>query len=234
MSLLPENKPKVKDITPKIFLIWGDSMTGKTYLAKSFESPLLLNTDGNDRKVDTPSVTITDWRIFIEVVKELQQNKDTYKTIIIDLVDDIRTLLDNYIIEEYNKKDKEAKNNKIAETIGDIPFGQGYTQSTSIWKNTMMILSGMDRNIIFISHIKAGKEEQEFEPSLDQKYLNITMGRCDLVVRCTKRGNSYYRLATNRRDDYTLNDIKDEKMREIMKTITGAFKIEMPTMMQKK
>ena len=100
MSLLPENKPKVKDITPKIFLIWGDSMTGKTYLAKSFESPLLLNTDGNDRKVDTPSVTITDWRVFIEVVKELQQNKDTYKTIIIDLVDDIRTLLDNYIIEE--------------------------------------------------------------------------------------------------------------------------------------
>ena len=30
MSLLPKNEPKIRDITPKNFFIWGGSMSGKT------------------------------------------------------------------------------------------------------------------------------------------------------------------------------------------------------------
>ena len=47
MIKLPVNEPKIADITPKSFLIWGESMSGKTYLAREFESPLIINTDGN-------------------------------------------------------------------------------------------------------------------------------------------------------------------------------------------
>lgn len=49
--LLPANKPKNKDITPKVFFIWGQSMSGKTYLARQFPSPVIINTDGNAKKL---------------------------------------------------------------------------------------------------------------------------------------------------------------------------------------
>ena len=39
MIKLPVNEPKIADITPKSFLIWGESMSGKTYLAREFDSP---------------------------------------------------------------------------------------------------------------------------------------------------------------------------------------------------
>ena len=61
MSLLPENKPKTFEKTPKIFFIWGGSMSGKTYLARQFPNPIILNTDGNAKKVSTPSVDIKDF-----------------------------------------------------------------------------------------------------------------------------------------------------------------------------
>ena len=61
MSLLPANEPKIKDITPKTFLIWGESMSGKTCLAKKFPNPIILNTDGNAKKIDTPSIEIKDF-----------------------------------------------------------------------------------------------------------------------------------------------------------------------------
>ena len=68
--LLPVNKPKEKDITPKVFFIWGQSMSGKTYLARQFPNPLIINTDGNAKKVDTPSVEVYDFETFVKVLEE--------------------------------------------------------------------------------------------------------------------------------------------------------------------
>lgn len=56
MSLLPENKPTQVDLTPRLFIIGGPAMSGKTFNACKFPSPLLINTDGNCKKVTTPSI----------------------------------------------------------------------------------------------------------------------------------------------------------------------------------
>ena len=72
MIKLPVNEPKIADITPKSFLIWGESMSGKTYLAREFDSPLIINTDGNATKVNTPSVAIKTFAEFAEVIEALK------------------------------------------------------------------------------------------------------------------------------------------------------------------
>ena len=66
--ILPKNEPKKADVTPKNILIWGESMSGKTYLAKEFESPLIINTDGNATKITTPSVFVKNFNEFKEVI----------------------------------------------------------------------------------------------------------------------------------------------------------------------
>lgn len=228
MAILPKNEPRAKDISPRVFLLWGASMSGKTYLAREFPNPILLSTDGNWRKVDTPSIEIKSFKNFSDAIQELETEKHTFETIIIDLVDDIKTFMENYICEE-------AK----IETLADAPFGKAYGRAMSIWKQMMIRISKMPFNVIMISHIKEVTDESDNTrtiqlPSLEQKYLNVSMGRCDVVIKCRKIGNNYMRLTTEKRDQYMEKDVKNIKIREIMKTIKGLFDTDTPVSLPKR
>lgn len=212
--ILPANELKTADVTPKNILIWGESMSGKTYLAKEFESPLIINTDGNASKITTPSVFIKNFTEFKEVIEELEKGKHTFKTLIIDLIDDLETMVINHICSL-------AK----VESLADIAFGKGFNTFNSIWKNLMMTLTQMDMNVIFISHIveKMDGQSSYQAPALSQKCLNACMGRCDIVIKTQKIGNNYIRLCTSKREAYKEEDIKDKKVLEILKTIKNIF-----------
>ena len=212
--ILPANEQKTADVTPKNILIWGESMSGKTYLAKEFESPLIINTDGNASKIRTPSVFIKNFTEFKEVIEELEKGKHTFKTLIIDLIDDLETMVINHICSL-------AK----VESLADIAFGKGFNTFNSIWKNLMMTLTQMNMNVIFISHIieKMDGQTSYQAPALSQKCLNACMGRCDIVIKTQKIGNNYIRLCTSKREAYKEEDIQDKKVLEILKTIKNVF-----------
>lgn len=215
MSILPKNINKEIDLTPKIFLIWGESMSGKTYLARQFPNPLIINTDGNAKKVNTPSVEITKFTEFIEVIDALEKEQHDYRTVIIDLVDDIEIMLTNYICEQ----------SKV-EALADIGFGKGFAKFNQVWKNLMMKLSQMPYNIIFISHIINSTDDNDNPiqvPSLPQKQLNACQGRCDLVIQTRKLGTKYIATVTAKRDQYTEENIKDKQILHILKPVMGLF-----------
>ena len=214
MIKLPVNELKTADVTPKNILIWGESMSGKTYLAKEFESPLIINTDGNATKITTPSIFVKNFTEFKEVIEELEKGKHTFKTLIIDLIDDLETMVINHICSL-------AK----VESLADIAFGKGFNTFNSIWKNLMMTLTQMNMNVIFISHIveKMDGQTSYQARALSQKCLNACMGRCDIVIKTQKIGNNYIRLCTSKREAYKEEDIKDKKVLEILKTIKNIF-----------
>lgn len=216
MGLLPPNKPKTKDITPKVFFIWGQSMSGKTYLARMFPNPVIINTDGNAKKVDTPSIEVYDFETFLKVIQEVEAGNHDYKTIIIDLVDDVKTMLQNYVCKKYNVDDE-----------GEVPYGKGYREVKMIWQKLMVRLNQLPYNVIFISHIQEITENgQTMErPSLEQKYYNMTMGRCDMSIKCRKVGSKYIQLCDSKRDNYVETDVKDQDVLKILKNITGVFTI---------
>jgi len=217
MGILPKNELKTKDITPTVFFIWGQSMSGKTYLARRFPDPVILNTDGNARKVDTPSVNIYDFETVVEALQEIEAGKHNYKTIIIDLVDDIKTMLEMYVCKKHE-----------VDTLADAPYGKAFSDVKMIWKKTMVRLSQLQYNVIFISHIQEVQDEANPQrtvemPSLEQKYYNMTMGRCDLSIKCRKVGSNYLQLCVDKRDNYVEADVKDKGTLEILKTIKGVF-----------
>lgn len=215
--LLPSNKPKEKDITPKVFFIWGQSMSGKTYLARKFPNPLIINTDGNAKKVDTPSIEVFDFETFIKVIEEIEEGKHEFKTIIIDLVDDIKTMLQNHICKKYSVEDE-----------GEVPYGKGYREVKMVWQKLMVRLNQLPYNVIFISHVTEVLENNQTieKPSLEQKYYNMCMGRCDMSIKCRKVGQNYLQLCDSKRDNYNEIDVKDKNVLEILKTITGVFPIK--------
>lgn len=214
MGLLPANKPKEKDITPTKFFIWGQSMSGKTYLARQFPNPLIINTDGNAKKVTTPSIEVYDFETFIKVIEEIEQGKHDFKTIIIDLVDDIKTMLQNYVCKKHNVEDE-----------GDVAYGKGHRDVKMTWQKLMLRLNKLPYNVIFISHImETSENNQTIEiPSLEQKFYNMCMGRCDMSIKCRKVGQKYLQLCVDKRDNYVVEDVKDKEVLEILKGVTGAF-----------
>lgn len=212
--LLPANKPKDKDITPKVFFIWGQSMSGKTYLARQFPSPVIINTDGNAKKVDTPSVEVYDFETFVKVIQEIEEGKHDFKTIIIDLIDDVKTMLQNYVCKKYGVDDE-----------GEVPYGKGYRDVKMTWQKLMVRLNQLPYNVIFVSHVvEISEDNQTIErPSLEQKYYNMCMGRCDMSIKCRKVGQTYLQLCDSKRDNYVEADVKDKEVLAILKNIKGVF-----------
>lgn len=97
---LPENKPQVPKDTPRNFFIYGETMSGKSYLANEFPNPIVLNTDGNAEANSVPSIQLVNekngqGRITNSVIKQLseillalQTQKHSYETVVIDVIAD--------------------------------------------------------------------------------------------------------------------------------------------------
>lgn len=226
MSILPPNKPQTPVDTPRNFFIWGPTMGGKSFLASQFPNPIVFNTDGNAKANTVPSVQIrnikgVDGKIKRSVVDQLdklitalQTEKHTYETVVIDVIDDIVVMIEQYIC------DKED-----VETIGDIPYGKGYAAFTNIFQQLVIELKSLPMNVIYISR-NATKMEGNTEieiPSLKEKHQNIVNGNCDLSIQCKKVGKNYIRVAKARRKDYMRDQVDDEKILAILDTITGVF-----------
>lgn len=217
MSILPKNEPMEKDITPKIFFLWGQSMHGKTYLARQFPDPVIINTDGNGKKIDTPHVDVYDFETFVEVLREIEEGKHTFKTIVIDLVDDIKTFLEEYVCKKYN-----------VENLADAGFGKGYGDVKATWKRLMIRLTQLPYYVVFISHIVQitddfNKDTTIDQPSLEQKYLNMTKGRTDVMIKCQKIGKNYLQICTEKRDVYKTTDITDDKLMVTLQNVKQLF-----------
>lgn len=223
MSLLPENKPMEKNITPKVFFIWGQSMHGKTYLARQFPDPIIINTDGNGKKIDTPHVDVYDFETFVNVLREIEQGKHTYKTIVIDLVDDIKTFLEEYVCKKYD-----------VEALADAGYGKAFADVKATWKRMMIRLTQLPYYVVFISHVVQLTDEYDKnktieQPSLEQKYLNMTKGRTDVMIKCQKVGKNYLQLCNEKRDLYYRSDIKDERLYETLSNVKSLFEDSKPT-----
>ena len=223
MSLLPENKPMEKNITPKVFFLWGQSMHGKTYLARQFPDPIIINTDGNGKKIDTPHVDVYDFETFVNVLREIEEGKHTFKTIVIDLVDDIKTFLEEYVCKKYD-----------VENLADAGFGKGYGDVKSTWKRLMIRLTQLPYYVVFISHVVQLTDEYDKnktieQPSLEQKDLNMTKGRTDVMIKCQKVGKNYLQLCNEKRDLYHRSDIKDEKLYNTLSNVKSLFEDSKPT-----
>ena len=125
-------------------------------------------------------------------------------------------MLENYV----------CKKNKV-DDVGEIGYGKGYRDVSMTWQKLMVRLNQLPYKVIFISHIKEISEDgQTIErPSLEQKFYNMTMGRCDMSIKCRKVGSTYLQLCESKRDNYNEADVKDKAVLEILKNVKGVFPV---------
>lgn len=222
MSLLPENKPKEIDLTPRMFVIGGAAMSGKTYNACKFPNPILINTDGNCKKVTTPSIYLNDkkYKTYKEkletlfgVLKELNETQTTYQTIVIDLIEDIFDICEGYVLEKYK-----------VDNLGKVPgYATGYTERKINMQNVISALKTLTNKyyVVILTHTvdKVVDDKMITMSMLKEDFYILLEGKTDMVINCKKLGNSYITRITKMRNNYKDPEVKKSINKEILEVI---------------
>lgn len=220
MSILGSaTKPKV--VAPVRMWIYGAPNAGKTHFAKQFPNPLLLSTDGNYVYEKIPANSLNAWEVgalakndskdkaFINILQELK-TVDQFDTIILDLVEGTYRLARNHYLGVLKIQHE-----------GDLAYGKAYTIIRENFISAIEQLFKLPVNIIIISHETTERIEPKnaapytvFKPSLDDRFLSVFEGYCNLVGRIfvdiDDEGNRVRKLSLNPKEhEYGINRLGD-------------------------
>ena len=199
---LPENKRRnIEAVEKRVLWIYGVPFCGKTTFANAFPDPLMLNTDGNIKFVDAPYIRIKDevkvegrqtkrtlaWELFKDTISELEKKENSFRTIIVDLLEDLYEHCRLYMYQHMG----------ITHESDDSL--RAWDKVRGEFLNTLKRLMNLDyENIILISHEdtskditrKGGDKITAIKPNLQEKVANKVAGMVDVVARIVADGDA--------------------------------------------
>lgn len=233
MFQLPENKPQIPKDTPRNYFIYGETMSGKSYLANEFPNPIVLNTDGNAEANSVPSIQLLNdkdksGRITNSVITQLgeillalQTQEHSYETVVIDVIDDVIEMIKIAVCDELTPPGKTR-----LKSLSEIPYGKGYDFFNQAITELVIDLKALPMNVIYISRQISEYDDNgnatKDKPSLKDKYVNLINGNSDLMIHTEKIGNNYNREVDRKRKTYYADQVDDKSILKILSTIRGA------------
>lgn len=227
MSILPKNEPRVPKDTPRNYFIYGETMTGKSYLANEFPNPIVLNTDGNAEANSVPAVQLkneknTNGKIIHGVIEQLgsillalQTEKHEYETVIVDVIDDVIEMIRINVANNFGVK-----------SLSEVAWGKATDYFNQALTELVMDLKALPMNVIYISRqISITDDDSKVTkelPSLKEKYVNLINGNSDLMIQTKKIGKTYLRTVDRKRKSYQASQVDDKRILKILETINGA------------
>lgn len=199
--ILPSNERRnIEKVEKRTLWVYGKPFSGKTTFANNFPDPLMLNTDGNIKFVDAPYIAIKDevkvngrmtqrtfaWQIFKDVITELEKKQNDFKTIILDLLEDLYEYCRLYMYDQLGITHESDDSYRAWDKVR-IEF-----------LSTLKRLMNLDyENIILISHEDASKDLTKrsgdkitsIKPNIQEKAANKIAGMVDIVARVVAEDN---------------------------------------------
>lgn len=198
--ILPSNERKTNsNASYKKLWLYGLPFSGKTYLANKFNNVLMLNTDGNVKYIDAPTVPIKDevtvdgrltrrtfaWDIFKDVILELEKKQNTYETIVVDLLEDTYEHCRLWCYDHLGIEHESDNSFKAWDFV------------RTEFLSTIKKLMNLDYNIILISHEdtskditkKSGDKITAIKPNINEKVALKIAGMVDIVGRVINDNN---------------------------------------------
>lgn len=191
---LPKNERRERliDTKPDLWL-YADSYVGKSTFVDQFPNVLFFNTDGNTDNTTAPVIRIKDevtktgrvtnrklaWEVFLEHVAYLETEENTFETVAIDLVEDLKENCRVYVFE---------KNGWEHESDGS--YGKGWDKVKTEFNNAIKRLKSLGYQVVYISKeiinevtLKGGAKRTTYRPNIDEKTANFLTGTVDLTIR---------------------------------------------------
>jgi len=199
--LLPKNERRnIEKVNKRTIWLYGAPFSGKTTFANEFPDVLMLNTDGNITFVDAPYIPIRNevkvegrmtkttlaWDIFKNVIAELEKKDNSFRTIVVDLLEDLYEYCRLYIYQQMGITHE-----------SDDSF-RAWDKVRTEFLSTLKRLMNLDyENIILISHEdtskditkKGGDKITAIKPNLQEKAANKVAGMVHIVARVVADGD---------------------------------------------
>lgn len=137
-------KPNEIQVASKIkALIYGQAGMGKTTMALSSPSPLLIDCDGGIQRVNPAHIKDTvQATCYEDVLAVLQEDLSAYKTIVIDTGGKLLDMMSAYIIKH---------NAKMGQANGSLTL-QGYGARKAEFSQFCKLVMSLDKHLIFVAH----------------------------------------------------------------------------------
>ena len=173
MSLL-EQVTTGKQIGAQVHVITGHNGIGKTTFAASFPGPLIIDLEKGSEHLDVPRIpsnNIPTFKKLRDLLKDLASTKHEYKTVTIDSVESIETLINQAVCEEGKVK-----------SIEDFGYGRGYVLARDLMKDLFSDFRALqDKGIstILTAHTQV---KSQTDPANNQTYDRIIMRANDKLA----------------------------------------------------
>lgn len=194
--ILPQNKRRELTIANKKKIwLYGSPFSGKSTLVDNFPDLLVLSTDGNVGNITAPYLLIKDevtqngreinrkygWEVFKDIISELELKQNDFKSISIDLLEDLREMCRVYMYAKLGIQHE-----------SDAGFGKGYDIIKTEFLSTIKRFFNLNYdNLIVVSHEdvsksitkKDGSQITRIAPNLQEALATKVAGMVDLVGR---------------------------------------------------
>lgn len=181
MDLLNIEPHKVsRDLRGYSVMFYGEVKSGKTTNASKFPNALLLAFEkGYSALPGVYAQPMNSWGDMLKALRQLKQPevKEKFETIVIDTADIAYDYAEQYIC-----------NINGVDTIGDIGYGQGYSQLAKEFDSKLRQIVQMDYGLVLISHStdktftnEDGTEYNKIVPTLPNRARLITSRMCDII-----------------------------------------------------
>lgn len=152
MSLI-KNPSEIEEKKNLVMMVYGTPGAGKTTVALSAPSPVLIDTDGGVSRTHSahrcPTVQVTKWEDVNAALDEIQTAP--FKSIIVDTVGKLLDYMGDFII---------RNNPKMRKFDGTLSL-QGYGVRKQMFREFIKRCMLMGRNLIFIAHASEEKVDEQ-------------------------------------------------------------------------
>lgn len=174
-----------RDLRGYSVMFYGTYKTGKTTIASHFPGALLCAFErGYNTLPGVYAQQILSWGDFKKVINQLKQPAvaEKFQTVVIDTGDIAYDMCVKYICS------RESTADKVYETIGDIPYGKGYTLAMQEFDEQLRKILQMNYGLVIISHDKdkvfkdeSGQEYNKIIPTMDNRAALVCERTCDII-----------------------------------------------------
>lgn len=207
--LPPNERRKVgEDGSIKGWLM-GPTMSGKTWFLNESDNPIFLNTDGNVDEIDAPVIRIKDhvekkgrmtnttpaFEVFNAAVDKLLEGEHTFKTIIVDLLDDVHESSRLWVYDQLGIKHET-----------DAGYGKGHDAVKMNFLPAIRKLMNSEYDVWLVSHVVYGKytdeegsDNETTKAVLSDKTANKIAGMCKVILH-TKVDRGEYKIVVPKDD----------------------------------
>ncbi len=178
MAILPKSKtPPVLNMAKQTILLYAHAKFGKSTIASGSPDAIFLATEAGLNHLNVYQIPIQTWEDLLTAAKEIAEGNHSFKTVVIDTVDNAYRLCSDYICKQHGIKHE-----------SDLGYGKGWSLVNGEFQRVLNKLSLLPYGLFLISHAVEKDIESRtgnytrIIPTLPDKARKIILGMSDFIL----------------------------------------------------